>query len=111
MNSSNIHDIYYFFHYLFWICHRRYHGTFARKDCLLRKNTDFMVCSFAVASRDSLLCQSGHAVFIYKFYPYYNDNLPQKNDMLNGHCSLFIIGFIVVLAGGIFSGSGYQKIW
>jgi O-antigen/teichoic acid export membrane protein len=46
----------------------------------------------------------GMHAFIYKFYPYYNDNLPpKKNDILTVALGTAIIGFIlVVIAGFVF---------
>jgi O-antigen/teichoic acid export membrane protein len=39
---------------------------------------------------------------VYKFYPYYNDNLPKKkNDLLSWALLISIIGFIVVVVVGI----------
>jgi O-antigen/teichoic acid export membrane protein len=40
---------------------------------------------------------------VYKFYPYYNDNLPKKkNDLLTWALLVSLIGFILVVIAGIF---------
>src|ERR1039457_6680759 len=48
---------------------------------------------------------------IYKFYPYYNDNLPKKkNDLVTWALAVSIIGFcLVLLAGFIFKGLVIRK--
>jgi O-antigen/teichoic acid export membrane protein len=44
----------------------------------------------------------GMQSYIYKFYPYYNDNLaPKKNDMMTWAFLTSFAGFILVIAGGI----------
>jgi O-antigen/teichoic acid export membrane protein len=44
----------------------------------------------------------GMQAYIYKFYPYYNENLePKKNDMLTLALLICITGFILVVSGGI----------
>lgn len=44
----------------------------------------------------------GMPSYIYKFYPYYKDNLPdRKNDMLAWAFLVTIIGFLLVMVGGI----------
>jgi O-antigen/teichoic acid export membrane protein len=45
----------------------------------------------------------GMQAFIYKFYPYYHDNLPPKeNDMMTWAFVISLIGFLVVITGGLF---------
>lgn len=40
--------------------------------------------------------------YIYKFYPYYNDNLPvRENDMMSWALLSSLLGFILVMAGGL----------
>ena len=47
------------------------------------------------------LANLGMQAYIYKFYPYYKDNLsPQKNDMMSWALLTSIIGFILVMTGG-----------
>ncbi|MES1223610.1 MAG: lipopolysaccharide biosynthesis protein, partial [Bacteroidota bacterium] len=44
----------------------------------------------------------GMQAYIYKFYPYYKDNLPpEKNDMLTWTLLVATAGFILVLCGGL----------
>jgi O-antigen/teichoic acid export membrane protein len=44
----------------------------------------------------------GMLAFIYKFYPYYNDNLRVKdNDMMSWAFLVSFVGFLLVLAGGL----------
>lgn len=44
----------------------------------------------------------GMGAYIYKFYPYYNDNLPpKKNDMLTWALLFSLIGFCIVIIAGI----------
>ncbi len=43
----------------------------------------------------------GMQAYVYKFYPYYNDNLPpEKNDMISWALLTSIIGFMLVSIGG-----------
>lgn len=53
----------------------------------------------------------GTVAVVYKFYPYYNDNLPKKkNDLLTWTLLISIIGFCcVILAGIIFKGLVIRK--
>jgi len=45
----------------------------------------------------------GMQAFIYKFYPYYHDNLPPKeNDMMTWAFLISFIGFLIVISGGFF---------
>ena len=44
----------------------------------------------------------GMQAYVYKFYPYYNDNLPKKqNDLITIGLLVATIGFVLVLLGGI----------
>jgi O-antigen/teichoic acid export membrane protein len=44
----------------------------------------------------------GMQAFIFKFYPYYNDNLPKKkNDMMTLTLLTAVAGFILVIIGGL----------
>lgn len=44
----------------------------------------------------------GFASVIYKFYPYYKDNLPaQKNDLLTVGLLVALVGFVLTIGGGI----------
>jgi len=45
----------------------------------------------------------GMQFYIYKFYPYYKDNLqPRENDLMSWALLVSFLGFLLVLAGGIF---------
>src|ERR1700754_3734934 len=44
----------------------------------------------------------GMTAYIYKFYPYYNDNLPRKkNDQLTWALLFSTIGFVLVMIAGV----------
>ena len=44
----------------------------------------------------------GMAPYIYKFFPYYSDNLPpRKNDMMTLTLLTSLVGFVVVIIGGV----------
>jgi len=48
------------------------------------------------------LASLGMQSYIYKFYPYYHDNLPPKeNDMMSWAFLTSLIGFILVIVGGV----------
>jgi O-antigen/teichoic acid export membrane protein len=45
----------------------------------------------------------GMIATVYKFYPYYNDNLPKsKNDLLTWAFMISLVGFLMVIIAGIF---------
>jgi O-antigen/teichoic acid export membrane protein len=57
----------------------------------------------AVASLMFSLANLGMPSYIYKFYPYYNDNLDKKdNDILTWSLVVSLVGFCFVVAGGIY---------
>src|SRR5882757_3851310 len=44
----------------------------------------------------------GMVAYIYKFYPYYNDNLrPDENDMMSWALLTSSVGFVFVIASGL----------
>jgi O-antigen/teichoic acid export membrane protein len=48
------------------------------------------------------LASLGMHAYVYKFYPYYNDNLPpEKNDMMTWALAASFVGFLLVISGGI----------
>jgi len=53
----------------------------------------------------------GMQAYIYKFFPYYNDNLPpEKNDMISWALLTSLLGFVLVMTAGIvFKGTVIQK--
>ncbi|MCZ2458792.1 MAG: lipopolysaccharide biosynthesis protein [Chitinophagales bacterium] len=56
----------------------------------------------AISIMMSALAGMAMPSFIFKFYPYYNDNLPpKKNDMITWALLISVIGFILVLIAGI----------
>ena len=56
----------------------------------------------AVANIMYSLSNMGMGAYIYKFYPYYNDNLPKKkNDLLTWALTFSLIGFCLVILAGI----------
>lgn len=56
----------------------------------------------AVANLMFSLANLGSVSVVYKFYPYYNDNLPKKkNDLLTLSLLVSIFGFLLVVLGGI----------
>ncbi|MBK8611004.1 MAG: polysaccharide biosynthesis C-terminal domain-containing protein [Chitinophagaceae bacterium] len=57
----------------------------------------------AVANIMYSVANLGMAAYIYKFYPYYNDNLPKKkNDQLSWALLFSLLGFCLVIIAGIF---------
>jgi len=57
----------------------------------------------AVANLMFSLANLGMPSYIYKFYPYYNDNLDKKrNDILTWALLVSLIGFCIVVIGGIY---------
>ncbi len=56
----------------------------------------------AVANLMFSFANLGMTSYIYKFYPYYNDNLDKKkNDILSWALLVSLLGFCVIVAGGI----------
>lgn len=56
----------------------------------------------AMANMMFAFANLGMVSVVYKFYPYFNDNLPKKrNDLLAWSLLICIIGFLLVVLGGI----------
>lgn len=56
----------------------------------------------AIAMLISSLANMAMPAFIFKFYHYYNDNLPpRKNDMITWSLLVSLLGFLLVVAGGL----------
>lgn len=56
----------------------------------------------AIANVFFAASQLGMTAYIYKFYPYYNDNLPKKkNDILSIALLVSLIGYCLVIVAGI----------
>jgi O-antigen/teichoic acid export membrane protein len=60
-----------------------------------------LVTFTAISSVMLSFASLGMQAYIYKFYPYYNDNLPpEKNDMISWALLTSFIGFLLVSIGG-----------
>ena len=71
-------------------------GTFSEAEYGL--TTIFIAIATLMASFASLAMPS----YIFKFHPYYNDNLPpEKNDMITWALLVSLLGFIMVLITGL----------
>jgi O-antigen/teichoic acid export membrane protein len=83
----------------------REHGGFSTAQYGL--TTIFM----AIANIMYSFANMGMQAYIYKFYPYYDDNLPpQKNDMMSWALLTSLMGFVLVMASGlIFKGLVIRK--
>ena len=77
---------------------------FAREGGFTKEQYGLTGVFIAVSNIFFSLSQLGMTAYIYKFYPYYNDNLPKKkNDMLSialivsliGYCFVIIAGFLL----------------
>lgn len=56
----------------------------------------------AIAMLMSSLANMAMPAFIFKFYHYYNDNLPpRKNDMITWSLLVSLLGFVLVIVGGL----------
>lgn len=67
--------------------------------------TDYGLISLFMPIATLTMAFAGMAMpsYIFKFYPYYNDNLPpRKNDMLTWALLVGVIGFILVMIAGWF---------
>jgi len=63
---------------------------------------DFTGTFIAIANIMYSFANLGMQAYIFKFYPYYKDNLPtHKNDMMTWALSISFIGFIGVIISGI----------
>lgn len=71
-------------------------GTFTEAEYGL--TTIFIAIATLMASFASLAMPS----YIFKFHPYYNDNLPpEKNDMITWALLISLVGFVLVMITGI----------
>ncbi len=67
--------------------------------------TDYGLISIFVPIATLMMAFASMAMpsFIFKFYPYYNDNLPpRKNDMITWALLVSLVGFILVMVAGWF---------
>lgn len=76
---------------------------YARKDSGFSETQYGLISIFiAIALAIYSFANLGAPAYIYKFYPYYNDNLPRKkNDMLSISLLIATTGFVLVAAAGI----------
>lgn len=75
---------------------------FAREGGFTQAQYGLTGIFIAVANIMYSFSNIGMTTYIYKFYPYYNDNLPKKqNDMLTWALLVSLLGFCLVVAGGL----------
>ena len=75
---------------------------FAREGGFTKEQYGLTGIFIAVSNIFFSLSQVGMTAYIYKFYPYYNDNLPKKkNDMLSIALIVSLIGYMLVIVAGI----------
>jgi O-antigen/teichoic acid export membrane protein len=74
---------------------------FAREGGFTKEQYGLTGVFIAVSNIFFSLSQFGMTAYIYKFYPYYNDNLPKKkNDMLSIALIVSLIGYCLVIIAG-----------
>ncbi|MBC7849132.1 MAG: lipopolysaccharide biosynthesis protein [Chitinophagaceae bacterium] len=74
---------------------------FAREGGFTKEEYGLTGLFIAIANVMYSVANLGMQAYIYKFYPYYHDNLPpKKNDMMTWALATSIIGFIFVMIGG-----------
>jgi O-antigen/teichoic acid export membrane protein len=79
-----------------------YTGLFTREGGFSKAEYGLTGIFIAIAAMMYAIANLGLPSYIYKFYPYYKDNLPNnKNDMLSWSLLLSIAGFCLVVLGGI----------
>lgn len=75
---------------------------FAREGGFTKEQYGVTGVFIAISNIFFSLAQFGMTAYIYKFYPYYNDNLSKKkNDMLSIALTVSLIGYCFVIIGGI----------
>lgn len=84
---------------------------FAREGGFTKEEYGLTGLFIAIANIMYSLASLGMQAYIYKFYPYYKDNLkPKENDMMTWAFLTSFIGFIMVVTGGwIFKDLVIQK--
>ena len=77
---------------------------FTRENSGFTKSEYGLVSIFiAVATLMYSFANLGMSSYIHKFFPYYHDHLPQKkNDLFTWSLSFTLVGFALVLLGGIY---------
>ncbi|UEG49356.1 oligosaccharide flippase family protein [Ferruginibacter lapsinanis] len=75
---------------------------FTREGGFTKDEYGLTAIFIAIASLMASFSSLGMTVYVSKFYPYYNDNLPRKkNDMLTWALLVSLIGFCLVAIAGI----------
>lgn len=75
---------------------------FAREGGFTKEQYGLTGVFIAVSNIFFSLSQFGMTAFIYKFYPYYKDNLPKKkNDLLSIALIVSLVGYCMVIIAGI----------
>ncbi|MBI5857053.1 MAG: lipopolysaccharide biosynthesis protein [Sphingobacteriales bacterium] len=75
---------------------------FTSKEYFTEEQYGLTTVFIAIAMLMSSLANMAMPAFIFKFYHYYNDNLPpRKNDMITWSLLVSLFGFLLVLAGGL----------
>ncbi|MBC7873774.1 MAG: lipopolysaccharide biosynthesis protein [Ferruginibacter sp.] len=74
---------------------------FTRQGTFTEAEYGLTTIFIAIATMMSAIAAMAMPSFIFKFYPYYNDNLPpRKNDMITWALLVSLIGFILVMITG-----------
>lgn len=84
---------------------------FAREGGFAQSQYGLINVFIAVGNVIFAVANLGMHTYIYKFFPYYNDNLPpRKNDMMSVALAVSIFGFlIIVFSGLVFKGYVVRK--
>jgi O-antigen/teichoic acid export membrane protein len=75
---------------------------FTRKGNFTEADYGLITIFIAIATMMTSIASMGMPSFIFKFYPYYNDNLPpRRNDMITWSLLVSGIGFVLVTGAGL----------
>jgi len=75
---------------------------FTSEDHFLKSEYGLTTIFLAIAVMMNSLANLAMPAYIYKFFPYYKDNLkPRQNDMLTWAVIIGLIGFLMVMLAGI----------
>lgn len=75
---------------------------FTREDGFTQAQYGLTGIFMAIANIMYSFANLGMVAYVYKFYPYYKDNLPKKkNDMLTWALVVSLVGFCLVIVAGI----------
>ena len=76
---------------------------FTKENSFTQEQYGLVSTFIAIANIMLSFANLGMQAYIYKFYPYYKDNLPrEKNDLLSWALITSCFGFLVVIVAGIF---------